>query len=143
MCLEHGVDAGGRKQNSKLCLFVCMCGVTFPSLSSPNCRIAAMAAGKQTQRSSRSNVYQPTEMAVVLNRGTVSIKKMMFWQEALEWSVLGGSFGDRDTPLCGGCSRGCKRAAHVNTPLQLGCMQCSMSLSPPPTFSMHETLPCG
>lgn len=50
VCLEHGVDAGEENKIQNCVLFF-FCGVAFPFLSSPNCRISQWQLGKQTQRS--------------------------------------------------------------------------------------------
>lgn len=62
-------------RNTKLSLFLVLVSVWLPP--SPALRTAGFRNGSLGSRPSapfRSNVYQPTEMAVVLNGGTVSIK---------------------------------------------------------------------
>lgn len=95
-CPEPGLLMQGKK-NKIVSLFsvsVCVVGLPMPASLPPALRTAGFSNGSLGKRSAggslgkkpggslgsrpsapfRSNVYQPTEMAVVLNGGTVSIR---------------------------------------------------------------------
>ena len=75
-CAWSMVLMQGKKTKLKTVSFVCVC-VVLPVPPSA-LRTAGFRNGSLGNRPSapfRSNVYQPTEMAVVLNGGTVSIRR--------------------------------------------------------------------
>lgn len=72
---EQGVDAG---EENKFVSFFFSFGVSMLLFPPSALRTAGFRNGSLGNRPSapfRSNVYQPTEMAVVLNGGTVSIQR--------------------------------------------------------------------
>lgn len=71
MCPEHGVDTGEENKSCLLC--VCVCCFSFPPSALRTAGFRNGSLGNRPSAPFRSNVYQPTEMAVVLNGGTVSI----------------------------------------------------------------------
>ena len=76
-CAWSMVLMQGKKTKFKTVSFFCVCVVLLPFPSSA-LRTAGFRNGSLGSRPSapfRSNVYQPTEMAVVLYGGTVSIKR--------------------------------------------------------------------
>ena len=75
VCLEHGVDAG-EENKTQNCVFLCVCVVLpFPPSALRTAGFRNGSLGNRPSAPFRSNVYQPTEMAVVLHGGTVSIKR--------------------------------------------------------------------
>lgn len=66
----------GKKTKFKTVSFFCVCVVLpFPSSALRTAGFRNGSLGNRPSAPFRSNVYQPTEMAVVLNGGTVSIKR--------------------------------------------------------------------
>lgn len=77
VCREHAVDAGEENKIVGCFLFfvlvLCCCFLPLSALRTAGFRNGSL--GNRPSAPFRSNVYQPTEMAVVLNGGTVSIKR--------------------------------------------------------------------
>lgn len=97
----------GRKQKLSFC--VCVCCFSFPPSALRTAGFRNGSLGNRPSAPFRSNVYQPTEMAVVLNGGTVSITQWCFIRKLKKGQCVGaGSRFNRDTLLCRGCWQACR-----------------------------------
>lgn len=104
MCAQSMVLIQGKKTKLSFCVCVYVCCFSLPPSALRTAGFRNGSLGNRPSAPFRSNVYQPTEMAVVLNGGTVSIKQWCFVRKPMKGQcVWAGSSFNRDTLLCRGC----------------------------------------
>lgn len=125
VCLEPGIDACEENKILSLLLFSPLSAPCLPPPPPPALRTAGFRNGSLGSRPSapfRSNVYQPTEMAVVLNGGTVSIPRGCLCRKAalaLECMLCFRLSSPSWRPLATRTKTSCSPLSSLQTPCSL------------------------